>query len=112
MVGIPHFQLPVKIRDQVPRACFTDAKQSEWQGSLIGWLLKRPSTMLVSFRDGSAQTVARAAILRQELHIQFAILHGHRILTPDQPVARDVILRQELHIQFAILHGHRILTPD
>ena len=34
------------------------------EGLFVGWLLKRPSNMRVYPRDGSAQTVVRAATLR------------------------------------------------
>ena len=36
-----------------------------WDCLLVGWLLaERPSNMLVYLRDGSAQTILRAATLR------------------------------------------------
>ena len=33
-------------------------------GLLVGWLVQHPSNMLVYLRDGSAQTILRAATLR------------------------------------------------
>ena len=42
--------------------------------------------MVVYLRDGSAETVVRAATLRQKLQIGFAVSHSHRILTLGQPV--------------------------
>ena len=33
-------------------------------------------------RDGSAQTIERAATLRQKLHIELSTSPGHSILTP------------------------------
>ena len=42
--------------------------------------------MLVYLRDGSAQTVVRAATLRQKLQIKLSILPSHSILTSGRPV--------------------------
>ena len=42
--------------------------------------------MLVHLRDGSAQTILRAATLRQKLQIQLSISPSHSILPPGQPV--------------------------
>ena len=50
---------------------------------LVAW---RPSNMLVYLRDGSAQTILRAATLRQKLQIQRSTSPSHGILTPGRPV--------------------------
>ena len=50
--------------------------------------------MQVYLRDGSAQTVLRAATLRQKLQIQLSISPGHSILTLDQPVPALILYRQ------------------
>ena len=42
--------------------------------------------MLVCHRDGSAQTILRAATLRQKLQIQLSTSPTHSILTPGRPV--------------------------
>ena len=42
--------------------------------------------MRVYLRDGSAQTILRAATLRQKLQIQLSISPSHSILTPGRPV--------------------------
>ena len=42
--------------------------------------------MRVYLRDGSAQTILRAATLRQKLQIQLSISPSHSILTPGQPI--------------------------
>ena len=44
------------------------AEQNNSGHKFVGWLVAlRPSNMLVYLRDGSAQTVLRAATLRQKL---------------------------------------------
>ena len=47
---------------------------------------QRPSNMRVYLRDGSAQTIVRAATLRQKLQIQLSTSPSHSILTPGRPV--------------------------
>ena len=42
--------------------------------------------MLVYLRDGFAQTIGRAATLRQKLQTKCSISASHSILTPGQPV--------------------------
>ena len=50
---------------------------------LFAW---RPSNMLLYPRDGSAQTIVRAATLRLKLKIKLSFSLCHSILTPGQPV--------------------------
>ena len=51
------------------------------------WLLAlRPNKMLVYLRDRPAQTILRAATLRQKLQAKLSISPSHSILTPGQPV--------------------------
>ena len=45
-----------------------------------------PSHRLVYLRDGSAQTILRAATLRYKLQIQRSTSPSHSILTPGRPV--------------------------
>ena len=53
----------------------------------VGWLLAlRPSNMLVYLRDGSAQTILRAATLRRKLQIKLSTSPSHSILTTGRPV--------------------------
>ena len=47
------------------------------------WLL---SNMLVYLRDGSAQTILRAATLRYKLQIKLSTSPSKSILTPGRPV--------------------------
>ena len=47
---------------------------------------QRPSNMRVYLRDRSAQTILRAATLRQKLQTKLSIPPSHSILTPGQPV--------------------------
>ena len=42
--------------------------------------------MLMYLRDGSAQTILRAAILRQKLQIKLSTSPSHSVLTPGQPI--------------------------
>ena len=57
------------------------------RGLFVCWLVAlRPSNMLVHLRDGSAQTILRAATLRQKLQIQLSTSPSHSILTPGRPV--------------------------
>ena len=42
--------------------------------------------MLVYLGDGSAQTILRAATLREKLQIKLSTSPSHSILTPGQPV--------------------------
>ena len=44
------------------------------------------SNGLVYLRDGSAQTILRAATLRQKLQIKLSTSPSHSILTPGPPV--------------------------
>ena len=46
----------------------------------------RPSNRLVYLKDGSAQTIGRAATLRQKLQIQRFTSPSHSILTQGRPV--------------------------
>ena len=46
--------------------------------------------------DGSAQTIVRAATLRQKLQIKLSLSPRHNILTPDQPVPQNQVLRFKL----------------
>ena len=48
----------------------------------VGWLLN----IRVYLRDGPAQTILRAATLRQKLQAKLSISPSHSILTPGQPV--------------------------
>ena len=50
--------------------------------------------MRVYLRDGSAQTIIRAATLRQKLQIKLSISPSHSILTPGQPVPALTLWRQ------------------
>ena len=50
--------------------------------------------MLVYLRDGSAQTILRAATLRKKLQIQLSTSPSHSILTPDRPVPALTLYRQ------------------
>ena len=50
--------------------------------------------MLVYLRDGSAQTILRAATLRQKLQIKLSTLPSHSILTPGRPVPVLTLWRQ------------------
>ena len=50
--------------------------------------------MLVYLRDGSAQTVLRAATLRQKLQIRLSTSPSHSIPTPGQPVPAMTLRRQ------------------
>ena len=55
--------------------------------SLVCLLIAQyPSNKLVYLRDTSAQTILRAATLREKLQIQLSTSHSHSILTPGQPV--------------------------
>ena len=58
---------------------------------LVGCLLSQQQA-IVYFRDGSAQTILRAATLRQKLLIKLFISPSHSILTPDQPVGDERLL--------------------
>ena len=58
-----------------------------WVPGFVCWLfVLRPSNMRVYLRDRSAQTILRAATLRQKLQIKLSISPSHSILTPSQPV--------------------------
>ena len=48
-------------------------------------LASHPSDMLVCLSEGSAQTIIRAATLRQKLQIKLAILTSHSIVTTGLP---------------------------
>ena len=61
---------------------------------VVGWLLWRPSNMLVNLGGGYAQTIVRAATLRQKPQIKFAVSLGHGRPTPRKPVPRLVLQRQ------------------
>ena len=62
-------------------------KKKENRGGFVCWLVAyRPSNMRVYLRDRSAQTILRAATLRQKLQIQLSISPSHSILTPGRPV--------------------------
>ena len=50
------------------------------------WVAYCPSNMLVYLRDGSVQTILRAATLRYKLQIQLSTSPSHSILTPGRPV--------------------------
>ena len=50
--------------------------------------------MRVYLRDESAQTILRAATLRQKLQIKLSISPSHSILTPGRPVPALTLLRQ------------------
>ena len=50
--------------------------------------------MRVYLRDGSAQTILRAATLRQKLQIKLSISPSHSILTPGRPVPALTLWRQ------------------
>ena len=52
------------------------------------------SNMLVYPRDGSTQTRARAATLKQKLQIKLSFSLSHSILTPGQPVLALTLNRQ------------------
>ena len=52
------------------------------------WLINIPATRNTYLRDGSAQTVVLAAILREKLQIKVDTSPCHSILTPGQPVLR------------------------
>ena len=53
---------------------------------VVYWLRNVPVIMPVFLRDGSAQTIARAATLREKLQIKLAVSPSHSTLTPGQPV--------------------------
>ena len=53
---------------------------------LVACRLRRPSSMLIYLRDGSAQIIARAATLRQKLQIKLSTSPSQSILTPGGPV--------------------------
>ena len=55
---------------------------------------KRPSNMLVYLRDGSAQTIARAATLRLKWQVKLSTPPSHSTLTPGQPVPGLSLYRQ------------------
>ena len=59
------------------------------------------SNMLVQLTDGSAETSARAATLRQKLLTKLAILPSHRLLAPGQPVPAMTLARQPLECPFS-----------
>ena len=64
-----------------------DIGHKEQRAVVVCWLLvKRPSNTLVYLRDGSAQTIARAATLRQKLQIKLSTSSSHSILTSGRPV--------------------------
>ena len=50
--------------------------------------------MRVYFRDGSAQTILRAATLRWKLQIKLSISPSDSILTPGRPVPALTLSRQ------------------
>ena len=50
--------------------------------------------MRLYLRDGSAQTILRAATLRYKLQIQLSISPSHSMPTPGQPVPSKVLSRQ------------------
>ena len=50
--------------------------------------------MLVYLRDGSAQTIVRAATLKQKLQIKLSTSPSHSILTPGRPVPALTLYRQ------------------
>ena len=50
--------------------------------------------MLVYLRDGSAQTILRAATLRSKLLIKLSTSPSHRILTLGRPVRALTLYRQ------------------
>ena len=55
-------------------------------GWLVGWLAAYLPSNIVYLRDGSAQTISRAATLRYKLQIILFTSPSHSILTPSQPV--------------------------
>ena len=55
-------------------------------GLFVCWLVACPSNMLVYLTDGSAQTILRAATLRQKLQIKRSTSPSHSILTSGRPV--------------------------
>ena len=57
--------------------------------------------MLVFLRDGSSQTILRAATLREKLQIQLSTSPSHSILTLGQPVPALTLLSQ-VHGSIAI----------
>ena len=62
---------------------------------IVCWLLaSRPSNRLVYLRDGYAQTILRAATLRQKLQIELYTSPSHSILTPGRPVQALTLERQ------------------
>ena len=50
--------------------------------------------MQVYLRDGSAQTIVRAATLRKKLQIKLSTSSSHSILTPGRPVPALTLERQ------------------
>ena len=51
-----------------------------------GGVAERPINILVYLRDGSPQTIVRAATLREKFQIKLAASPSHNILSPGQQV--------------------------
>ena len=64
--------------------------------------------MLVNPKDGSAQTILRAATLEQKLQIKLSISPSGSVLTPDQPVPALTFNADHKHIEAGVIPiGHR-----
>ena len=61
---------------------------------LLGWLFNIPAICNACVRDGSAQTIWRAATQRHNLKIKRDISPSHSILTPGQPDLPLTLYRQ------------------
>ena len=55
------------------------AKSRQLRFQFLSWLFKRPNNMQMYLRDGSAQTIVRAATLREKLLFKLACSPHHSI---------------------------------
>ena len=62
--------------------------------AVVCWLFKRLSNTLVYLRERPAQTIVRAATLRQNLQIKLATSPSHSILTLGRPIPALTLYRQ------------------
>ena len=106
--------MPAKLNAGSPASCYFPPEQHGARKSrvlavntalfhelFVGWVVAlRTSNMLVYLRDGSAQTVVRAATPREELQIKLFISPSHNILTPGRPVPVLTQYRQAPACQF------------
>ena len=85
---------PLKSGGEVRLVLGWDEK-GEQESEVVWWLIaSRPSNMRVYLRDGSAQTILRAATLRWKLQTKVSISPSQSILTPGRQVLALTLQRQ------------------